>query len=247
VLLARRACELVREAVEREGGSYRRMYVRPAEVISERMPAISLADGSRLEADAFVFACGPWLGSLFPDVVGDGIIATRQDVLYFGAPIGDRRFEWSSFPGWMNFGDGRWYGMAGSEARGLKVADDMAGAPIDPSSLDRVVLPESIESARAFVRRRFPALADQPIVESRVCQYEYSPDGDFLIDRHPGAANVWIVGGGSGHGFKMGPALGEYVARIVLDSATPDDQFSYRRFAAGRERVRGTDRRKLHS
>jgi len=247
VLLARAACELVRDSVVAEGGTYRQARIRPGTVASNRMRALTLDDGSTIDGDGYVFACGPWIGSVLPDVVGDGIIATRQDVLYFGTPAGDSRFDAASFPGWMNFGGGRWYGMAGSERRGLKVADDMAGAPIDPTSLDRVVSDESIRSARAFVKRRFPALADQPIVESRVCQYEYSPDGDFLIDRHPAAANVWIVGGGSGHGFKMGPALGEYVARLVLDDAVTEAQFSYARFAGGRERVRGTDRRKLHS
>src|SRR5205823_6522344 len=215
---------------------------------SGRLSHVIPEDGSTIAADAFVFACGPWMGTLFPDVVGDGIIATRQEVMYFGTPAGDRRFDSSSFPGWIHFGEDRWYGMPGSEGRGVKVADDMAGLPIDPSSLDRVVSPDAVRRAREFVARRFPALALEPIVETRVCQYEYSPDGDFLVDRHPEANNVWLVGGGSGHGFKMGPAIGEYVARLVLDDgASPDREFTYTHFAEGRARVMGTDRRKLHS
>ena len=137
----------------------------------------------------------------------------------------------------------RWYGLPGAERRGLKVADDAAGPPVDPTSLDRVVSPDAIRSAREYVRRRFPLLAAQPIVETRVCQYEFSPDGDFLLDRHPEASNVWLVGGGSGHGFKMGPALGEQVARMVLDGTPPEAPFTYAHFAEGRERVRGTSRR----
>src|SRR5262249_39603494 len=123
--------------------------------------------------------------------------------------------------------------------------DDMAGPAIDPTLLDRVVSPDAVRSAREYVRRRFPLLASQPIAESRVCQYEFSPDGDFLLDRHPDAGNVWIVGGGSGHGFKMGPAIGEHVARTVLDGAPPEPTFSYARFVEGRNRVRGS-RRMLH-
>jgi sarcosine oxidase len=123
----------------------------------------------------------------------------------------------------------------------------MAGLPIDPSSIDRVVSPDGVARAREYVARRFPALGREPVVETRVCQYEYSPDGDFLLDRHPEADNLWLAGGGSGHGFKMGPALGEYVARLVLDGVSPDPVFSYAHFAEGRARVRGTDRRKLHS
>jgi len=221
VLLARQTCELVKQSVDDEGGVYRLGEARPGPIESGRISHVQLEDRSTIAADAFVFACGPWLGTLFPDVVGDGLIATRQEVLYFGTPAAERR--------------------------GLKVADDMAGLPIDPSSVDRVVSADGVARAREYVARRFPALANQPVVETRVCQYEYSPDGDFLLDRHPGTDNVWLAGGGSGHGFKMGPAIGEYVARLVLDGAAPDARFTYAHFAEGRDRVRGTDRRKLHS
>jgi glycine/D-amino acid oxidase-like deaminating enzyme len=248
VLLARRACELVKESVEREGGAYRQAEAHPGPIKSGRLSHIALENGTTIAGDAFVFACGPWMGTLFPDVVGDGIIATRQEVMYFGTPPADRRFDATSFPGWIDFGAaGRWYGMPGTERRGVKVADDMAGLPIDPSSLDRVVSAEGVARARNYVARRFPALARQPVVETRVCQYEYSPDGDFLVDRHPETDNVWLVGGGSGHGFKMGPAVGEYVARLILDGASTDPEFTYTHFAEGRDRVTGTDRRKLHS
>jgi glycine/D-amino acid oxidase-like deaminating enzyme len=262
VLLARLSCELVRETFEQEGGEYRRAGVRaPAVNGGRRLRAIEMeategpdrppegghhVSATRLEADAFVFACGAWLGTLFPDVVGDGIVATRQEVLYVGTPAGNRKFDAASFPGWINFGAGRWYGMPGAAPRGVKVADDVAGPPVDPTSMDRVVSIESVKRARAFVRRRFPELANQPIVETRVCQYEYSPNADFLIDRHPAADNVWLVGGGSGHGFKMGPALGEYVARLVLEGAAPDAQFSYPRFADARERLGPVGGRKIH-
>jgi sarcosine oxidase len=62
-------------------------------------------------------------------------------------------------------------------------------------------------------------------VAAEVCQYENSCNGDFLIDRHPELENVWLVGGGSGHGFKHGPALGEYVARLVADGGVIDERF----------------------
>jgi glycine/D-amino acid oxidase-like deaminating enzyme len=70
-----------------------------------------------------------------------------------------------------------------------------------------------------------PALGDAPLVESRVCQYENTSNGDFLIDRHPEHENVWIVGGGSGHGFKHGPAVGEYVANLMTTNAEPEARF----------------------
>jgi glycine/D-amino acid oxidase-like deaminating enzyme len=82
---------------------------------------------------------------------------------------------------------------------------------------------------RAFVKRRFPALGDAPLVGAEVCQYENSPDGHFIIDRRPAMPDVWIAGGGSGHGFKMGQALGELLARAVRDDESPHPMFSLAR------------------
>jgi glycine/D-amino acid oxidase-like deaminating enzyme len=245
VLRARASCELVRDSVEREGGTYRAVQVRPGRIESGRLSDVVIASGGRLEADVFVFACGPWLGGLFPDVIGDGIAATRQAVVYFGTPPGDPRFEWRSFPGWMDFGEPRRYGMAGGQ-RGMKIGEDTPGQTIDPTTLERVVAMEEIDRARGFLKRRFPLLAEQPVVETRVCQYESSPEADFLLDAHPEAQNVWLVGGGSGHGFKMGPAVGECVARLVLDGAKPDQRFTYANFAAARARTAGM-KRQSHS
>jgi sarcosine oxidase len=59
-----------------------------------------------------------------------------------------------------------------------------------------------------------------------VCQYENTWNGDFLVDRHPDFDNVWIAGGGSGHGFKHGPALGEYLTQRILHDAPGEPRFS---------------------
>jgi glycine/D-amino acid oxidase-like deaminating enzyme len=83
--------------------------------------------------------------------------------------------------------------------------------------------------AHAILRERFPALADAQLVEARVCQYEASSDGHYLVDRHPQFENVWLVGGGSGHGFKMGPALGEHVAALIQGRAAVHPLFAYGR------------------
>ena len=91
-------------------------------------------------------------------------------------------------------------------------------------------LTETAERLSCRVAERFPALAGAPLLGSEICQYEASPDSHYIIDRHPAAANVWIAGGGSGHGFKMGPAIGEVIASAVLGTAQPDRQFSLSRF-----------------
>jgi glycine/D-amino acid oxidase-like deaminating enzyme len=118
------------------------------------------------------------------------------------------------------------YGIPDIESKGFKVAPDRHGPPFDPDAGERVVSPEGVASARQFIARRFPALRDAPLVASEVCQYENSSNGDFLIDRHPDLDDVWLVGGGSGHGFKHGPALGEYVAARVGDGGPVDTRFS---------------------
>jgi glycine/D-amino acid oxidase-like deaminating enzyme len=121
----------------------------------------------------------------------------------------------------MDFGERIFYGIPGTEGRGFKLADDTRGAPIDPTTDERLPTAALLAAARQALARRFPALARAPVVEFRVCQYENSPDGHLLVDRHPEADNAWLVGGGSGHGFKLGPALGEHVTGLVLDGASP--------------------------
>jgi sarcosine oxidase len=228
-LLARYACELVRQGFVSEGGEYRVASVRPGSVGGGGMRELVLSDGTKLQADRFVFACGPWLGQLFPDVLGERIMPTRQEVFFFGTPRGDIRFDDSHCPVWMDFTDRFLYGIPGNEHRGFKVADDTRGPPIDPTTEERLATPEALARARALLARRFPALVDAPVVETRVCQYEQTRDGHFILDRHPTAENVWLAGGGSGHGFKMGPAVGELVAGLVLGAAQPEPQFSLAR------------------
>ncbi len=233
-LLARRACRAVAAALAEEGGEVREAAARPGAVRAGRMDRLELSDGSAVEADAYVFAAGPWLGTLFPDVVGDRILPTRQEVHFFGTPAGDPRFRTGALPVWVDFGERFFYGIPGGEHRGFKVADDTRGEPFDPTSGERVPAAEAVERARRFLALRFPALAGAPLLEARVCQYENSPDGHFLIDRHPEAGNAWLVGGGSGHGFKLGPAVGEHAAALVLGDAEPLPRFSLRRTGPAR-------------
>jgi sarcosine oxidase len=220
-LMARQAVELLLEIFIARGGTYRLASVRtpPGQ---GRLEHITTSDEASIAAEAFVFACGPWLGKIFPDVLQQRIFPTRQEVFFFGIPAGDIRFEPPRMPVWIDFEDDRgMYGFPDLERRGFKVAFDNHGPPFDPDSGSRIVSADKIAAARAYVAERFPALRDSPIVDSRVCQYENTSNGDFLIDRHPDFENVWIAGGGSGHGFKHGPAIGEYVAARVTDASAP--------------------------
>jgi monomeric sarcosine oxidase len=170
--------------------------------------------GRRISSATFVFACGPWLPKLFPDFLANRIHPTRQEVYYFGAPAGDIRFTSPALPTWIDFKDEA-YGLPDIEGRGVKVAVDRHGPPFDPDTGERLASAEGLAEVRRCLARRLPALKDAPVIETRVCQYENTSNGDFLIDRHPEFENVWLVGGGSGHGFKHGPVVGDYVAARI--------------------------------
>lgn len=231
-LFARRSCLAVARAVVAERGELRQLAARPGPVGAAGLTRLDLSDGTTLAADVYVFACGPWLGTLFPDLIGErGMRPTRQEVFFFGLPAGDLRYSDERCPVWFHFGEQSFYGMPGNEHRGFKVADDTRGEPIDPTTADRAPTPEKLAAARRYLAARFPGMAGAPLVESRVCQYENSVDGQLYFDRHPGAANVWILGGGSGHGFKLGPALGEDAAAAILGEAEPPAMFSLGRIA----------------
>ena len=232
-LMARRAVATVADEFVRAGGELRIARALPPSVTDAdgALGLLTLADGSVERADAFVFAGGPWLRSLFPDLLGATIGVTRQEVLYMAPPPGDGRFRAGALPVWVDY-DEAFYGIPSLENRGFKLAPDWPGPEMDPDREERRPSETAVAATRAFLARRFPALADAPLSEARVCQYESTPDGHFLIDRHPALADSWIVGGGSGHGFKHGPAIGEYVAALVRgESATaaalapPDARF----------------------
>jgi glycine/D-amino acid oxidase-like deaminating enzyme len=208
VLLARRAVQAVTAQAVREGVEY-------------RQETLLTHDGS----GTVVYACGPWLPKMFPEVLGGRIRVTRQEVFFFGTPAGDRGFAPPQMPVWADITDQHSaYTIPDIENRGFKLAFDRHGPEFDPDTGDRVV--RDIDQARAFLAERFPRLAGAPLVESRVCQYENTSTGDFLIDRHPGFQNVWLVGGGSGHGFKHGPAVGEHVGALVEGKAAVEPRFS---------------------
>ena len=222
-LMARRGVQKVVEEFQRLGGTYQ---IAEAEAPMGRgdVPALASWSGETFRAQNYVFACGAWLAKVFPELLGPRISPSRQEIYFFGVPAGDRSYSAGNFPTWLDV-DSLMYGVPDIEGRGFKVASDLHGPAVDPDRVERVA-GETLPLVRDYLRRRFPALRDAPVIESRVCQYENSSNGDFLIDRHPDFDNVWLVGGGSGHGFKHGPALGEYVARLVLDGGETDSRFS---------------------
>jgi sarcosine oxidase len=231
-LLSRASAQAVVDQFVSEGGEYREATVTAQDLESDQWKALQLSNSTTQVADRYIFACGPWLGKLFPSTVGPHFISTKQEVFFFGTPAGDPRYNEGNMPVWADHSDHFIYGIPGNQGRGFKVADDTRGPEFDPTSGQRVVSEDGLAAARSYLSYRFPGMKDAPLLETRVCQYENTSDHNFIIDRHPDNANVWIVGGGSGHGFKHGPALGEMAAKLVLKDETADSFYRLARFKA---------------
>jgi monomeric sarcosine oxidase len=225
LLLARTAVQsLVKELVE-SGVEYLPIAVEPPRG-GGKLAQIK-SGGDSVSASTFIFCCGPWLPKIFPELLAERIFVTRQEVFFLGAPPGSADFRPPKMPVWLHrTHSGLPYALPDIEGRGFKIAFDLHGEKFDPDSGMRTVAQTSIDSLRAYLRQHIPALANAPVLETRVCQYENTWNGDFLVDPHPDFDNVWIAGGGSGHGFKHGPALGEYLTQRILHDAPAEPRFS---------------------
>ena len=225
VIRARAAVQaLVGLLVRSSAVSYAQIQVQPLDEQSASCVLIT-SEGATLQADAYVCACGPWLPKFLPLAVGRRVRVTRQEVLYFGTPPGAAQFSASRLPVWIDFAAGL-YGISDLDALGFKVGIDRHGPEIDPDTIDRIVEPDVVDGTRQWLGRRFPGLQETPLVDARVCQYENTSSGDFIVDRHPAWPHCWIVGGGSGHGFKHGPAVGRHVAALVDQSVEVNARFA---------------------
>jgi glycine/D-amino acid oxidase-like deaminating enzyme len=224
VLMARRAVQAVAAAARANGVEYLEEAI--AGPISEHSDGnLRTTSGTEIRARQLVFACGPWLPKLFPALLSERIHVTRQEVFFVGVPPGNDLFKPPRLPVWVDFND-LVYALPDVDNRGLKIAIDAHGPEFDPDHGERIVSSELTNAVREYLRQRVPLLADAPFTETRVCQYENTSNGDFLIDRHPVLENVLLVGGGSGHGFKHGPAVGEYVTALLSGHGTPEPRFS---------------------
>ncbi len=247
VARARRSCEVVAETFRQKGGRIVIARASLGPTAGGKLQHLSLDTGETLGADQYVFACGPWLPKVLPEVMTDRLRTPLGRVVYFGTPVGDERFIFPNLPsfnfpgvtGWPALGvDNRGFRVRGStpvprpDAAGQNGAGNQTAAserptrpPTPPEQLDpdlsnRWVPPDALEGPRTFLAERFPDLKDAPIVQTHACHYESSVDRNPIVDHYPAVDNVWIAGGGSAEGFKLGPVIGEYIARRVLNKKT---------------------------
>jgi monomeric sarcosine oxidase len=226
LLMARSSVQALVAELIKEGVEYRTAAALAPEKPG-KVASIQASNGESISAGTFIFACGPWLPKLFPGLLKDRIFPTRQEVFFLGPPAGCTEFRPPKIPVWLHRTHPDLpYALPEVEGRGFKIAFDRHGEAFDPDSGARVVAASSIERLRAYLKKYIPMLENAPIIETRVCQYENTWNGDFLIDCHPEHENVWIAGGGSGHGFKHGPAVGEYLSARILHGATEEPRFS---------------------
>lgn len=227
LLMARQAVQAVVRENIRNGVEFIRAAALPPDAPAGKLNTIRTAANDSLSAGVFIFACGPWLPKLFPHLLADRIHVTRQEVFFLGPPAGNPGFRPPHMPVWLHHTHPDLpYALPDMESRGFKIAFDRHGADFDPDAGSRMIGEKSIGELRSYLSEHIPGLSAAPITETRVCQYENTSNGDFLVDRHPEHENVWMIGGGSGHGFKHGPAMGEYVSARILDNAAAEPRFS---------------------
>ncbi len=216
VVRARRSIESVAHVFEREGGTITIGRAAPGRVEAGRLLDITVDGGDPISADVFQWACGPWLGKVLPNPMGNRLRIPMGHVFYFGTPPGDSSFNWPNFPSYGVPGCTGWPALP-PDHRGFRVRTG-GRSPEDPDVSSRAMIPEEgFQRGLDFVKERFPALADQPILETRACHYESGPSRNFVIDLHPDWQNSWITGSGSAEAFKQGPVLGDYIAHRILD------------------------------
>jgi sarcosine oxidase len=226
LLLARTAVQsLVKELIG-SGVEYAQVAVETPRGAG-KLTEIRTGTGGSISAGTFIFCCGPWLPKMFPELLHKRIFPTRQEVFFMGTPAGDADFRPPNMPVWLHRTHPDLpYALPDIEGRGFKIAFDRHGERFDPDTGMRVVPQSSIDHLRAYLRQYIPVLENAPVIETRICQYENTWNGDFLIDRHSSFEDVWIAGGGSGHGFKHGPALGQYLSARILHDAPAEPRFS---------------------
>ncbi|MFY0592814.1 NAD(P)/FAD-dependent oxidoreductase [Roseivirga sp.] len=225
-LEANRACEVVKDRFEHLGGKYIQANVIKLLQTDDQVEGVILDSGEKLSADYTILACGPWLSELVP-AIRPYIHISRQEVYYFKAPS-----HFYNLPIWLEFraADQMFYGIPDHFKEGFKFAYDERTWALDLNKDERGVTKEILHHMRKVLKNRFPELTNAEVLKHHTCVYENSRDGDFIIDKIPGCKKAIILAGSSGHGFKMGPAIGKLIADHVLEDKPIPSSLSLARF-----------------
>jgi glycine/D-amino acid oxidase-like deaminating enzyme len=185
-----------------------------------RMRGIVLQDGQRIRSDFVLMTVGAWTPYLLP-FTRKFFRATGQPVFHL-KPFNRELFAPERFPVFgADICTTGYYGFPLNRDGIVKIANHGPGREMSPDSPNRNVTSEEEESLRRFLSSAFPALADAPIVHTRVCIYCDTHDGNLWIARDPEREGLVIAAGDCGHGFKFAPVLGEIIADAVEEKSNP--------------------------
>jgi len=226
ILQADHAITTLIERIKQNGVDYRVAAVRSFRP-HKNIDAIKLSDGTKVSAGGFIFACGPWLPKVFPHLLSPLLRITRQEVFFIRSKDNAQRANSIPIPAWIDFHEGI-YSLPDIDGHGTKIGLTKLGPIFDPDHVDRTPSKKVQTASLLAASVRIPKLRNARVVDATVCQYSNTSTGHLILDRHPNHHNVWLIGGGSGHGFKLGPAVGAYMASLVEDSSQPVAEFSIR-------------------
>lgn len=209
---------LVAELFDRalaSGVSFQVADVRDIVTEGDRCLGVQCADGTRIESDHTLLACGAWAASLLPEL--SVVIRSSGHPVFHLRPSDPALFEAARFPVFTaDIARTGWYGFpVHPSGEVVKIGRHGRGLTVEPRHGQRRVLAEDEQALRAFLSGSIPALADAPIVNTRRCLYADTFDADYWMDHHPNINGLSVASGGSGHGFKMAPVLGELIADMV--------------------------------
>ncbi len=186
----------------------------------DRVKGIVLEDGQRFASDAVVMTVGAWTPYLLP-FTKKFFCSSGQPVFHL-KPREPELFAPERFPVFgADITTTGYYGFPINRDGVVKIANHGRGREMSPESPERAVTPEDEKNLREFLSSTFPALADAPIVYSRICMYCDTHDGHFWIARDPEREGLVIAAGDCGHGFKFAPVLGEIIADAVEEKPNP--------------------------
>ncbi|MCC7194636.1 MAG: FAD-dependent oxidoreductase [Gemmatimonadaceae bacterium] len=212
---ARRACEAVAGVFQQFGGDLVTSRAWPTTQMNGRMPGLQTSSGDLMQAGTYLFACGPWLGKVFPVLLGNRMRTPMGSVVYIGSPPGEYRMQYPNIPT-FNYPGATGWPSAPSDNLGFRVRAGGGAQGTDPDRSERIFDRAAAQRTVEFVNQRFPLLRGQPILKEHSCHYESGSGGNFIVDKHPDMSNVWIMGSGMAEGFKFGPVIGEYAANRIL-------------------------------
>jgi sarcosine oxidase len=189
------------------------------------------AGGQSYEASRVIVTAGPWSEQLLADLPVR--LEVRRLLLTWFVPRTPSLFTSERFPIFIREdGDEAFWGIPMLDGFSVKVSAHRAfGRVADPDALDRSTSPQEVAGIRAAVTRCLPDLVPDP-VRIGVYQDAFAPDDHFIVGRHPLHANVIVLCGFSGHGFKMASAMGRVASDLALDGGTalPIEHLSPARF-----------------